>query len=165
MNKIIKQMLDLQSNKELGYVYIFKVKFDSGNRSKVLYSLGWSLEDPVIKLQSYLLSFYKGKGYLPKAMVSRSRKVVDWEQVSERLSYELLDYKFYFGSLVFTGSNTFCEIDEKKLNALYDEAIPSVDGLKLVELLPQSFYLESELAHMAKVSVAMDEDYAVITCV
>lgn len=160
---LINRMLELEANVNLNYVYVFKVEFVSKNKNtKVLYSVGWSEEDPVNKLQEILLSFYKARGYFPRATVSRCRKSANAEQINQKLKYELLDNMFSFGSLSFYGSQQFVEIEQKELYRLYDKLIPDVSNLKLIPKLPKWAYLESELVGISNKALEENEDYYVI---
>jgi len=166
MNKLINRILELESNKDLGYVYVLKVEFTSrSGQNKVLYSVGCSLEDPVIKLQEILLSFYRERGYLPKATVSRQRKTSDYERISQLINYDLMDHAFSFGELSFVGSSKFVDIKQSELFAMYDELIPDTEGLRLINLMPRWSYLDTEIERMKEVSLEMDEDYAVIQAI
>ena len=160
---LINRILELEANINLNYIYVFKVEFVNKNKkTKVLYSVGCSEEDPVQKLQEMLLSFYRARGYFPRATVSRCRKSVNAEQITQKLKYELLDNMFSFGSLSFYGSQQFVNVEQKALYQMYDELIPDVSNLRLISKLPKWAYLESELADMSEKSLDENEDYLVV---
>ena len=162
--KLIKQLLENEGREDQGYVYVMKVEFvGKTGATKTLYSVGGCVDDPVDKLQEILLSFYRARGYFPRATMSRIRKSVDYEQITQLLKYELLGNEFSFGGLQFTGCTKFIDMEQDALFAMYDDMLPSVEGMELVSKLPESFYSEAEKLEITELCIGEDEDYYVVS--
>ena len=158
MGLLINQLLDLQSDKELKYVYIFKIKLVRGKNSKIVYSVGHCSEEPVVVLQSMLYNFYKTHMYLPQAKVLKAEQSSDYEHITKLLQYELLDNRFHFQGL----SNVY-SINDKELLDLYHTHIPNRDSVQgLEELMPSWAYSGEEIKRLQETSLDMDETYRVV---
>ena len=156
---LINQLLDIKSNKDLQFVYIFKIELHNGNKTKVVYTIGHTKDDHAITLQELLLSHYYDADYFPRAKILRMEQIADYDQITKELQYELLDNLVYFKKLTFKGSKQMYSIDEKELLTIYHKYISDTHNVELIEMMPKWSLSDSELKELVDTSLDMTEQY------
>ena len=154
MGLLINQLLDLQSDKELKYIYVFKIELTKGKKTKIIYSVCYCSDEPLIKLQEMLYSFYQTNGYSPRAKILKAEQCSDYEHITKLLQYELLDNRFHFQGL----SNIY-SINEKELLSLYHTHIPNRDGVTMHEMMPRWSLSDAEYQELVDNSLDVTNDY------
>jgi len=156
---LINYMLDITSNKPLTYICVYKIELVNKQSTKILYCIV-STDKPLDRLQQILASFYYQKGYLPRAKIVRMEQTSD-VNILKHIQYELIDYKYYFKSIAFDGSNDMYELTNEQL-VIYDKYLPNTEGVRLEALLPQWAYSQQELDELKLNSLDINEDYIAI---